>query len=158
MGQVLVAKYGQQPWILQVMEAVQAAIDRGVRQLASTQAPTANAMPGDLQQGYAMPARTAEDVIQQNPNIVQAPADIAAPNNRQLVAQGLQQDNNDMFATLARAADPAQQQLGQSLPNQPMPQSPPAVQASQSGLVLPQGVQDEGTGSGHSDNSMSWLL
>lgn len=149
------------------MEAVQSAVDRGIKQLSGTQAPAANAMPGDIQQqGYAMPARTREDVVQQNPQILQQPSNIPAPNNQQLVQQGLQEQNNDMFAVLSRAADPAHQRLGQAPPPQAMPQPPHAVQSSPSGLILPagaapqpvQGVQHEGTDPGHDGDSVSWLL
>lgn len=150
------------------MEAVQSAVDRGVKQLSGTQAPVANAQPGDIaQQGYVMPARTAEDVMQQNPQILQQPSNIPAPTNRQLVTQGLQEQNNDMFALLSRAADPAAQQgLGQPPPPQAMPQPHHAVQATQTGLILPpgaapqpiQGVPHEGAEPGHDADSMSWLL
>ncbi len=61
-GQILVKKHGQQPWIVQVMEAVQIAVNRGVGQLGNTQPPPANGQV--LGQGgeYAFPARTAEEL------------------------------------------------------------------------------------------------
>ncbi len=149
------------------MEAVQSAVDRGVKQLSGTQAPVANAQPGDIaQQGYAMPARTREDVVQQNPQLLQQPSNIPAPNNQQLVQQGLQVEDNDMFAVLSRAADPAQQRLGQPPPPQAMPQPMREVHQTSGGLILPagmapqlvQGVQHEGTDPGHDGDSVSWLL
>lgn len=138
------------------------AVQRGIEQLGASAGPQANSMPGDIQVGgYALPARTREDVIQQSPNILQQPSDIAAPTNRQLVAQGLQEENNDMFALLSRAADPAVAQLGQGVPNQPMPQPMQQGLVSQTGLVLPnqpQEVPSERTSPGHDDAPMSWLL
>lgn len=161
-GQVLVAKYGKEAWILQIMEAVMGAVQRGIDQLGASAGPQANAMPGDIQMGgYAMPARTREDVIQHSPQILQQASDIAAPTNRQLVAQGMQEENNDMFALLSRAADPAVAQLGQGVPNQPMPQPMQQGLVSQTGLVLPnqpQEVPHERTSPGHHDDAMSWLL
>ncbi len=149
------------------MEMVQAAVDRAIQQLSGTPGPQGNASPADFQtQGYAMPARTREDVVQANPSIVQQPSDIPQPNNQQLVAQGLQQDDHDVFALLSRAADPAMQQLGQGLPNQPAPQPMQQTPVSQSGLVMPQGsapqpiqeAQDAGAESGHGGDSVPWLL
>jgi len=165
-GRVLVGKYGQHPWILQIMEGVQAFVDRAIQQLGASAGPSQNSQPGDLQQGYAMPARTREDVVQQNPQILQQPSDIQAPNNQQLVQQGMQQDNNDMFAVLSRAADPAAQELGHGIPNQQAPQPMQATPTSQSGLVMPQGpapqplqeTPDEGADSGHGTDPVSWLL
>lgn len=160
-GQVLVAKYGQHPWILQIMEGVQSFVDRAIQQLSGSAGPAQNSMPGDLQAGgYAMPARTREDVVTQSPGLLQGPSDIPAPNNHQLVQQGLQQDNNDMFALLSSAADPAVQQLGQGVPNQQMPQPMQEAPVSQSGLVMPQGaapqpVQEQQTETG---DDVGWLL
>ncbi len=158
-GQILVAQYGEHPWILQIMEAVQQAVDRGVKQLSGSQAPTANAMPGDIQsQGYVMPARTAEDV---SPNFIAAPSDNPAPNQRDVEA-AMAAGTVDMFAQLARVADPAPH-LGQPIPNQPMPQPPQAIQASPSGLILPAGappqqVNHEGPSARHGGDTVSWLL
>lgn len=157
-GQVLVAKYGQAAWILQIMEAVQAAVDRGIKQLSGSAGPQQNSMPGDIQQqGYAMPARTGEEVIQAVPNIMQQRADIPLPNQQQVQAQ-LPVESNDMFAQLARAADPAAQQLGQAPPPQAYPQPMQAPQQTAGGLILPPGVPNEGTEPGHDADSMSWLL
>ncbi len=139
-----------------------AAVQRGIEQLGGGPGPVANSMPGDINaQGYAMPARTREDVVQQSPNIIHQPSDIAAPTSRQLVAQGLQEENNDMFALLSRAADPAVAQLGHGVPNQPMPQPMQQGAMTQSGLVLPnqpQEVPHERAIPGHDDAPMSWLL
>ena len=65
-GQVLAAHYGEQAWILQIMEMVQASVDRGVKQLAGTPGPTDNAQAFTQvdQNQYAMPARTAPEVHQ----------------------------------------------------------------------------------------------
>ena len=149
------------------MEMVMSSVDRAIQQLGGTPGPTQNSSPGDIQtQGYAMAARTRQDVAQQSPHLLTQPADIPAPNNQQLVQQGLQEESNDMFALLSRSADPAVQQLGQGVPNQPMPQPPQEVQATPSGLILPAGpppqpiqeVQNERTSPGHSGDSVSWLL
>ena len=149
------------------MEMVQGAVDRGIQQLGASAGPTGNGSAADFQtQGYAMPARTREDVVQQNPNLLHQPSDIAAPQNQQLVAQGMQQENNDMFAVLSRASDPAMQQLGQGIPGQPQPQPMQEAPVTQSGLVLPPGaapqpvqeVQHEGTPTRHGDDPVSWLL
>lgn len=147
------------------MEAVQGAVQRGVEQLAGSPGPMQNSMPGDLQmQGYVMPARTREDVVQQNPQLLQQPSDIPAPNNRQLVQQGLQEGSNDMFAVLSKAQDPAQQQLGQAPPPQAMPQPMREVQQTQSGLILPEGgpprTQQEVSEAQQTqgDEDLGWLL
>ena len=149
------------------MEGVQSFVDRAVQQLGASPGPAQNATPQDLQQGgYAMPARTREDVVQSNPGIVNSPADIAAPSNQQLVQQGLQEESNDMFALLSQAADPATQQLGQGVPNQPMPQPMQQSPVSSSGLILPPGAapqpvqeaQHEGAGPGLDADQVSWLL
>ncbi len=122
------------------MEMVQSAVDRGIKQLSGTAGPTENAS-GSLSapKGYAMPARTREEVIQENPSIVQNPADISAPVNQQLVQQGMQQENNDVFAMLSNASDPATRQLGHGIPGQAQPQPMQEAQASPSGLVMPNG-------------------
>lgn len=159
MGRILVEKYGQYPWILQIMEAVQGAVQLGIEQLSGSMGPAANSQPGDIQaQGYNMPARTREDVVQQNPQILQQPSDVPLPRNDQLVQQGLQEGNNDMFALLSRAQDPAQQQLGQSLPNQPQPQPMREVQQTKSGLVMPDGPAPQETSRTQDDESLGWLL
>ena len=159
-GQVLVAKYGKHPWILQVMEAVQGAVQRGIEQLGASQAPAQNAMPGDIQnQGYAMPARTAADVT---PGFIAAPSDNPAPNPQQ-VERAMQAQDMDMFAQLAQVADPTTQQLGRGVPGQPTPQPMREAPMTQGGLTLPSGpspqeVNVEGTDPGHDNNSVSWLL
>jgi hypothetical protein len=148
------------------MEGVQSFVDRAIQQLGASQGPAQNSQPGDLQHGYAMPARTREDVVQQDPGILQAPSNIPAPNNHQLVQQGMQTEDNDMFALLSRAVDPATQQLGHGIPDQQAPQPMQATPTSQSGLVMPQGqapqpiqeVQDEGASPGHGTDPVSWLL
>ncbi len=143
------------------MEGVQSFVDRAVQQLGGSPGPSQNSTPADLQQGgYAMPARTREDVVQASPGIVNAPSDIAAPSNQQLVQQGLQTEDNDMFALLSKAADPATQQLGQGVPNQPMPQQMQESPVSSSGLILPSGaapqpVQEQQTETG---DEVGWLL
>ena len=143
------------------MEGVQAFVDRAVQQLGASPGPTQNSSPADLQQGgYAMPARTREDVVQANPGIANSPADIAAPSNQQLVQQGLQTENNDMFALLSKAADPATQQLGQGVPNQPMPQSMQQSPVSSSGLILPPGVAPQPVQAQQTEtgDEVGWLL
>lgn len=158
-GQILVAKYGQHPWILQIMEAVQGAVDIGVKQLSGV-APVANAAPQDP---YNFPARTGQEVIQANPQMMDRPADNPVPTQQQ-VQQGMSADN-DMFAQLARVADPGRP-LGQAPPSQPMPRQQQPVQQTTSGLILPagmtpqpvQGVQNERADPGHNSDSVSWLL
>lgn len=143
MGKVLVDVYGEQPWILQLMEAVMICVHRGVNQLGSSQGPSANAQPVDLQsQGYAMPARTKEDVIRENPGIETSPADIPSEGNSQRIQQGLQTESNDMFARLSGAVDPAAQQLGRPAQNEAMPQKPKQITANSSGLILPSDSND----------------
>jgi hypothetical protein len=143
------------------MEAVQGAVDIGVKQL-SGQAPTANAAPQDP---YNFPARTGQEVVQANPQMMDRPADNPVPSPQQ-VQQGMSADN-DMFAQLARVADPAGGRgLGQAPPPQAMPQQQQPMQQTKSGLILPagmapqpvQGVQDEGADPGHNSDSVSWLL
>lgn len=144
MGQVLVAKYGQQPWLLQIMEMVQSAVDRAIKQLSGSAGPTQNAA-GSLQapQGYALPARTREDVIQSTPNIEQMPSDNPVPTNQRLVHEAVQAadaGDMDMFAQLAGVVDPATRQLGQGVPGQPMPQRMHEAPVSATGLIMPNGT------------------
>jgi hypothetical protein len=143
------------------MEAVQGAVDIGVKQL-SGQAPTANAAPQDP---YNFPARSGPEVMQANPQMMDRPADNPVPSQHQ-VQQGMNADN-DMFAQLARVADPAGGRgLGQAPPQQAYPQQQQPQQQTKSGLILPagmapqpvQGVQNEGADPGHNPDSVSWLL
>ena len=147
------------PWLLQIMEMVQSSVDRALQTLSGSVGPTGNGSPGDIQtQGYAMPARTGAEVQQANPNIMQQPANIPLPTQQQ-VAQGLQEQDNDMFSVLSRSADPAMQQLGQGIPNQPMPQPMQQAPVTQSGLVMPPGMapQEEVQVEENKDD-VGWLL
>jgi len=148
------------------MEGVQAFVDRGIKQLGGSNGPQQNAMPGDQNvQGYALPARSPQEVMQADPRIMDRPADIPIP-QQQAVQQQLHTPDNDMFAQLSRAADPAQQQLGQAPPQQAYPQQQQPVQQTQGGLILPAGhppqpvpgVNNEGANPGHDSDSVSWLL
>lgn len=143
------------------MHAVQGAVDLGVKQL-SGQAATGNAAPDDP---YNFPARTGQEVVQANPQMMDRPADNPVP-PQHLVQQGKNM-NNDMFAQLARVADPSGGQgLGQPPPPQAYPQQQQPQQVTKSGLILPagdgpqpvQGVNNERASPGHGDDSVSWLL
>lgn len=61
-GAILVQSFGEADWIFQVVEAVQIAVDRGIRQLGQGQQVSMNEQP--LAQGapYRMPPRTAEQL------------------------------------------------------------------------------------------------
>lgn len=59
-GDILVRRFGSQQWILQVMEAVQNAVQNGIENLSATQV-GANSHPGDE---YRFRARTREELIE----------------------------------------------------------------------------------------------
>ena len=143
-GQVLVARYGQQTWLLQIMEMVQSAVDRGIKQLSGSPGPSENAA-GSLAapQGYALPARTREDVVQTTPNIQDVPSDNPVPTNQRMVQEAVQASNDgnmDVFAQLAGVADPATRQLGHGVPGQAQVQPMQDSAVSPSGLVMPNGA------------------
>jgi len=85
-GQILERRFGYQPWIEQVMEAVKHAVQNGVEQLSGSSI-TSNAHPDD---GYRFRARTKEELLQ----------------SQQLAA------NNGNVRAGRAALDPAQAELG----------------------------------------------
>ncbi len=157
-GQVLVAKYGQQQWLLQIMEMVMVAVDRGIKQLGGSAGPTENAT-GSLSAPatYALPARTREDVERDSPGVISSPSDSPVPGSQHLVQQGLQTDHNDLFAVLSKAADPATRQLGHGLPGQAVPQPMQEIQESPGGLLMPNGVPAIDQSTSESADS-GWLM
>jgi hypothetical protein len=125
------------------MEMVQAAVDRGIKQLSGSAGPSENAA-GSLKapDSYVMPARTKEDVIQTTPNIQDVPSDNPVPTDQRMVQEAVQAadaGNMDMFAQLARVADPATRQLGHGVPGQQPVQPMQDAPVSSSGLVMPNG-------------------
>lgn len=131
-GHILLTQYGEQPWIHQIVEAVMAAVDRGVQQLGGSAGPQQNAMPGDLQtRGYVMPARSSQEVLQADPSIANRPSDIRAPTTQTQIDEGLKALDSGDFSRYQQVAKPAD----------------PSIEG-----------HDEGTSSGHGDNSVSWLL
>lgn len=58
-GEILTQRYGQQPWIAQVQDAVRNAVQNGIELLSGT-AVSVNAHPHD---GYRFPARSKEELL-----------------------------------------------------------------------------------------------
>ena len=161
-GQVLVTKYGQQAWLLQIMEMVQAAVDGAIKQLSGSAGPTQNAA-GSLKapEAYAMPARTREDVIQGTPNIEQVASDNPAPTNHRMVQEAVQAadaGDMDMFAQLAGVADPSTRQLGHGIPGQPAPQPMREAPVSASGLIMPNGAPAVVQPAPEPEPAKDWLM
>lgn len=163
MGQVLVARYGQHQWILQVMEMVVASVDGGIKQLTGTPGPAQNAQSFTQvdPNHYAMGARTAQEVKvapAAHSGHIPAVQPSQVPQAQQAQA-AMQAGQVDMFAQLSQIADPALQQLGQPIPGQPMP--PPTQPPIQTpgGLILPpgQGQPDAGPVSGDDDDPLFFL-
>lgn len=170
-GQILVTRYGQFPWILQVMEMVRMGVDRGVKQLAGGPGPVQNS-DAFVEAGPANPythqARTSpEDIAQINAQAAQQAHQPTVPAQLQPQAQQAQEaadaGRQDLFAQLAQVADPAQH-LGQPIYGQP---APPPIQPSiqtESGLILPtgeaqpQGEPNASPDPGHPADPMSWLF
>ena len=63
MAELLVAKHGPKEWIEQVATAVETAVDNGVRNFSQTAGVQTNAATFGDQRRYAMPARTAQEVL-----------------------------------------------------------------------------------------------
>lgn len=135
-------------------------VDQGVRQLSGA-APVMNSQPfieGQPRQ-YAMPARTAEEVMQEQA----ANEAHSATVQQQRVAQANQQFSmdRDMFAELAQVADPVQP-LGQAPQGQAMPQQQILPMTTQGGLVLPNGIppqeQPQEESNGPDDGSVQWMF
>lgn len=112
---ILVEKYGQAPWILQCMTAVQEAVQNSIEMLSGAP-PQHNAMP--IAQGgqYAFPARTAQELNatqdQAAVNGLVSPASPQQVQQLQQAEQAMAAGQVDMFAQLQRAAgmqDPASQ-------------------------------------------------
>lgn len=114
---ILVQEYGQQPWILQAMTAVQEAVQNCVQNLSGTMAPRMNAdplVPG--QGGYAMQARTPAELQASAAQAAHAGQVSQARSNQLNLAQqaetALANGQLDMFAVLQKQAqiqDPASQ-------------------------------------------------
>lgn len=163
-GHVLVRKYGQQAWILQIMEMIQAATDRGIKQLSGSHGPMENAQPfqeSGPSNPYRFGPRSPEEV-QQDAAAHQAHQPRVPTQMQQQAQQAVEaydRDEMDLFAQLAQVADPAQQ-LGRPIPGQPMPQQQ-HEQRTKGGLILPPGQPEpshESADAGHSDDSLSWLF
>lgn len=132
-GQVLVESYGRQPWILQAMEAVQAGVDRAIRQLGGGQQVQANMDPFAQGDEYRFPARTAQE-LRQTPQI--------AADQREV----------DPLATFEQLHDPAARQLGAP---------PPDEFVSDTGLTLPpekEAPHGQGSDDGDGDRDLHWLF
>jgi hypothetical protein len=116
---ILVQEYGQQPWILQAMTAVQEAVQNCVQNLSGTMAPRMNAEPlvaGAGAQQYAMQARTPAELQASAAQAAHAgQVSQARANQLQLAQQAetaLANGQLDMFAVLQKQAglqDPASQ-------------------------------------------------
>ena len=114
---ILVEKYGQQPWILQCMTAIQEAVQNSVEMLSGSP-PVGNGL--GLGQGgqYQFAARTAAE-LQATADQAAVGGSVSPANQRQQVAgeqaeAALASGNVDMFTQLQRAAglqDPATGQV-----------------------------------------------
>lgn len=129
---ILVQEFGQQPWILQAMQAVQEAVQNCITNLSGTAAPAMNAeplVPG--QGGYAMPARTAAELQASAAAAAHAGQVSQARAGQKQAAQqaeaALANGQLDMFAVL-------QQQAGVQDPaSQGMPPTAPAPEVQDAG-------------------------
>lgn len=99
-----------------------------------------------------MPARTTEQIKEENPELITAPANIAAPSDQELARVGPQKMGNDVFAALSRVQDPADQNLGKPIPDQPMPTNLPPARKTANGLILPSGQQKP------ESNGSDWII
>jgi len=92
----LIAKYGDAPWIFQVVDAVKHAVQNGIEQLSGTSL-KANSQPGDR---YRFEARTKEELLasQGQAAPVEIPpgveADIAPPSQHGNRTDGRQDDGS----------------------------------------------------------------
>ncbi len=123
-GVILVQEFGQQPWILQAMAAVQEAVQNCIQNLSGTVAPVMNAdalVPGAG--GYAMPARTREELQASSAQAAHAgqvsQARAAQVQAAQQAEVALANGQLDMFAVLQDKAglqDPASQGIPPTAP------------------------------------------
>lgn len=125
-GEILVRSFGQQQWILQVMEAVQRAVDIGVKQLGQQPAVASNEMSIQNGTGYRFNARTREELIQ----------------SRQIAAEERGIDPRSQFSQLH---DPTKELGAPSLDDVVTPRDDGCM-VSASGLILPAGA---GSGVGY---------
>ena len=153
------------------MEAVQGAVDRGVRQLAGGPGPVQNAdsfIEAGPSNHYSQPARTSPaEIAHINAQAAQQQHQPTVPPQLQQQAQQAQEYADagrvDMFAHLAQVADPAQH-LGQPIYDEPVPPGPQPQIQTESGLILPPGeMQPQGEPNaspdpGQSADPMSWLF
>lgn len=119
MAVILAQHYGQQPWILQCMAAVQEAVQNSIEMLSGAP-PQGNALP--IRQGgqYQFPARTAAELqASQQEAAVNGQVTHATVQQQQAAQQAdaaMAAGQVDMFAQLQRAAgmqDPATGQVAQ---------------------------------------------
>ena len=133
-GQVLIAEYGEASWLLQIVEMVQAGVDRGIRQL-STPGPRMNVQGFDnVQPHYTQPARSAEEIR----------ADLTARRQKQpeQLAEAWHEDDEeqtDVFARLTTA-------MGLSEGEEPQLILPPTVKQD-----------DERTEQRNDSHSVPWV-
>lgn len=118
---ILVKTHGQQPWILQCMNAVQEAVQNSIEML-SGQGPQGNQLP--IRQGgqYSFPARTAQelqatqDQVANNGTVTPASDQQAQAAHQADIAMANGQV--DMFAQLQQAAGMQDPATGQVAPQQ----------------------------------------
>lgn len=92
MGRILLNHHGEQEWILQIMEAVKAAVTNGVGRFTQAQLPAVNESPDGQ---YRFAARTRDELLQ---------------STREAAAAG----EVDPRSPFARLRDPAQDLSGTS--------------------------------------------
>lgn len=133
----MINEYGEVPWLLQIVEMIQAGVDRGIKQLSGP-APRMNAEGFDNQQPhYMQPPRTADQIK----------ADLAERRQKQpeQVMEAWREEDaeqTDVFARLSTAI---------GLPVEEEPTAPK--------LILPPTVEqdDEGTKQRNDGHSVPWV-
>lgn len=90
-GEVLVAHYGRSDAVVQVMEMVQAAVDRAIKQLLTGAAPAQNAQPfvDGAPNQYAFEARTSIETPEGNMKIPEELQEVPDPNKPLKIKGGL---------------------------------------------------------------------
>ena len=130
MAVILVEKYGQAPWILQCMNAVQEGVQNSIEMLSGP-APQANAQPLAPGGRYTMPARTAAELqasqAQAAINGAVTPATVQQQQAAQQADAAMAAGQVDMFAQLQHAAGMQDPATGQVAPQPAEAPSEPGI-------------------------------
>lgn len=115
-GRVLIEQYGAQPWIMQIMTAVETAVDNGILNLSGGAGPMTNAQSLAAGGQYQFPARTAEELRASQAEVAShGQVSKALPHQGSAIDQGEQALANGQISAYqqlqqqAGLADPASQ-------------------------------------------------